>query len=326
MKRFFNSRQILALLLVTAVFMGVYGCTANRTELMVESESLREYTSVDTYVVTEPGGETVTATDEEGSTVTVTETVVLTLTEKVTVTVPASSSAASSPTKSTTVRTTTRFAPGTTIVPGNAVTSTTKKPASGTTAKVTTSASKTTTASSGGSSGAVTTKPVTTTKPTTTVTVPSTKYVPVSELSPKFSYLSDTDKVSKFAASSKLADFGMSEAVQTAFKKDQSKWRSFTIAVNFANTTGSDITVYGLKTDSNGKSGVYIGVSGECEYGFVSTDKSEHTVYFHVLVSDSALDEPKIISAIKGMDVSLSYSRTPADGNDIPNRQYAEIK
>jgi len=150
--------------------------------------------------------------------------------------------------------------------------------------------------------------------------------VPVSAISASFTYLNTTDKAAYFASSSMLSDFGLTADAQNSLKKDPSKWRTYTIAVDFKNTTDSNITVYGLKLTENGKNSVYVAPNSAGVVGYTANDKLAKRIYFSVLVGNSSLAESAVIATIKSMGASIVYSRTPGSDNDVVKKQYSNVK
>lgn len=333
-------KQVAAALLVFCVLAAVWGCNRNAAA----------DADIETLVLTDANGETkvsykvvVTATDESGEEYTVTEYYVDDRDEAV----EAMSKAAKTTTSAKSANGTTAApdipdptTPGATTKPGGITPGTTAKHGKTTTAagKTSTSAAKTTAVPSttkpatGGST--TTTKPTTTTQSTTksttttkaSTTVQTTAYVPVSPISASFTYLNSTDKAAYYASSNTLSDFGLPADAQNSLKKDPSKWRSFTIAVDFKNTTDSNITVYGLNLKENGKNSVYVAPNSAGIAGYAASDKSAKRIYFNVLVGNGNLEESAVIATIKSMGVSIVYSRTPGSDNDDVKMQYSDIK
>ncbi len=328
-----TAKSAAAALLVFCVLAAVYGCNKN---ISVDE-------GLETLVLTDANGQTkvsyrvvVTATDESGEEYVVTEYYVDDKDEAI----EANSRAATTTTvKATEATGTTKAAVTTKSTQGilDPTTPSTTKSGSGTTAKTTTKAAattmsttgKTTTGSSTSTTKTVTTTKVTTTKVTTTkvtTTKETTTYVPVSEISAAFTYLNTTDQASYFASSSTLSDFGLPADKQTSLKNNPSSWDTYTIAVDFKNTTGSNVTIYGLKLTENGKSGVYVAPNSAGVSGYTAGDKASQRIYFNVLVNNGSLSESAVIATIKSMDASLVYSRTPGNDNDAVQKQYSSIK
>lgn len=317
-----------AALLVLCVIAAVFGCNRGAADDEIE-----------TLVITDEHGETkvsykvvVTAVDESGSEYVVTEYYVDDIEEaveknsktaKAAKTSKGDKTAADSPAK--TVAGTT--APGAGASNGGVIPGTTASHGGASGTKTTTpadSASKTAASNTVTSKTDAPAKETTTKKETTTTS--TTAYVPVSEISASFTFLDATDKAAYFASSGTLADFGLPIDAERSLKSDPSGWSTYTIAVDFKNTTGSNLTVYGLKLAENGTKSVYVAPNSAGEMGFPANDKSDRRIFFNVLVGNNSLSESAVISIIKGMGASLVYSRTPGNDNDAVVKQYSDIK
>ncbi|MCR5485695.1 MAG: hypothetical protein K6F09_08875 [Clostridiales bacterium] len=168
--------------------------------------------------------------------------------------------------------------------------------------KKTTASSGSSASSSGKGTTASSSKP---TEGTTKGTTP-TSSDKLEALGARFTYLTNADFKTRYADEKKLGKFSMSESDKKSYLKDRSKWKEYTIAVEFSNDTGKDITVCGMSVPGSVGDGVYLNPRGDGDVGLSAKNTGKTTMRFDV-ISSADNDEQAVVEAIRKASPKLSY-------------------
>lgn len=109
-------------------------------------------------------------------------------------------------------------------------------------------------------------------------------------------------------------EYQMDEATVAEFFAAPEEWLSCEQNLNVRNIGENDYTVYGFDVKDNGKKGVYISTSLGGELGLPVGGST--TIVFSVLCSNAELTIDEIKEIVDSMDVSLVYTKTPAEYDD----------
>lgn len=100
--------------------------------------------------------------------------------------------------------------------------------------------------------------------------------------------------------------YGMTKEIAAQVIAANSGWECYVLNIDITNKTDEDLTVYAVKTENNGNTGVWIcGVSQYGEFGMPANDTQ--TLPVTVLINTAELGGKSVQEAISGMDISLEY-------------------
>lgn len=107
-----------------------------------------------------------------------------------------------------------------------------------------------------------------------------------------------------FNSESKL--FGLDSATASKVLADGSTWQWYVLNIEIENKTTSDLNIYGIIAENNGKNGVWVcSVSQYGEFGMPAKDKQILPV--NVLVDTSAIGDKSVQEAISEVKIQLEY-------------------
>lgn len=106
-------------------------------------------------------------------------------------------------------------------------------------------------------------------------------------------------------------DFGLGESGADNFYEKFEEYYLYGMTVKVLNYTGSELTITGLESDSNGKNGVYIRKSingGEIGIGakLPDSDFLADALVLHVLNANIELSDAEVIETVKSMNFTLT--------------------
>ncbi len=115
---------------------------------------------------------------------------------------------------------------------------------------------------------------------------------------------------------SRLAnEYQLSEEMVADFYATPEEWLTYELIIEIKNIGENDITAYGYEIKDNGKKGVYISTAMGGELGLpvgsLSTPAS-----LSILCADVELSADEIREIVDSMDISVVYTKTPAEYDD----------
>ncbi len=115
---------------------------------------------------------------------------------------------------------------------------------------------------------------------------------------------------------SRLAnEYQLSEEMVADFYATPEEWLTYELIIEIKNIGENDITAYGYEIKDNGKKGVYISTAMGGELGLpvgsLSTPAS-----LSILCADVELSADEIRKIVDSMDISVVYTKTPAEYDD----------
>ncbi len=106
--------------------------------------------------------------------------------------------------------------------------------------------------------------------------------------------------------------YGMDEVSAKSFIKDTNKWQVYNVEVLINNATSDDLMFYFIESESNGKSGIFIGrESIDGEFG-VPAGVKDVTYNVSFIVNIENRTPQQVLSDVNAIDFTLRYSSKPA--------------
>jgi len=119
--------------------------------------------------------------------------------------------------------------------------------------------------------------------------------------------------------------FGIGEDTASEILAENSKWQWYVLNIEIENKTNTDLNIYEIVAENNGKNGVWVcSVSQYGEYGMPANAKQ--TLPVNVLVDTSAIGDKSAEEAIRAVKVQLEYFTGEYEDEDAVMKNFITVK